>query len=201
MNNIIVSEKPSNVSWDSIHDLLWRAHESNRKRGIIMKYPSLPGEDIRVRVEEGNGKMFVALDGSKVIGSLAFTVKKRNKWYYKDSFAYICFVGIDPNYKGMGIYRQMFLFAEQYIKQVGFKAIVFDTHEDNQRMIKVNSSNGFQKVDYVHHEGHNSIVLIKYYTKAEYSSFSLYCKYLMRVFRAKKRQMKGSLHHLSNNKE
>jgi hypothetical protein len=40
-----------------------------------MAYPSLTGDEIKRRVEN-NGKMFIALDGQNVIGTLALIIKK-----------------------------------------------------------------------------------------------------------------------------
>jgi len=70
-----IIEKPDWVSWDEIHDVLWKAHAQNREKGVIMAYPSLTGDEIKRRVEN-NGKMFIALDGQNVIGTLALIIKK-----------------------------------------------------------------------------------------------------------------------------
>ncbi len=62
-------EKPEWVSWDEIHEVLWKAHEKNREKGIIMASPSLSCEEIKNKI--GNkGKMFLAIVGDKVVGTL-----------------------------------------------------------------------------------------------------------------------------------
>ena len=65
-----VMEKPEWVSWDEIHEVLWKAHEQNRKKGVIMSYPSLSGEEIKNKIGD-KGKLFVAIEDNKVIGTLA----------------------------------------------------------------------------------------------------------------------------------
>lgn len=50
---IEIVEKPEWVSWDDIHDVVWKAHENNRKKGVIMSYPSLPGEKNKGKSRKG----------------------------------------------------------------------------------------------------------------------------------------------------
>ena len=72
---INIIEKPEWVSWDEIHEVLWKAHEKNRENGVFMSYPSLSGDEIKRRVEN-NGKMFIALDGQNVVGTVALIITK-----------------------------------------------------------------------------------------------------------------------------
>ena len=71
---IQVIEKPDWVSWEEIHQVLWKAHEENRRKGMYMAFPALPGEEIRKKIE-GHGKMLVAMDGQKIVGTAAIIVK------------------------------------------------------------------------------------------------------------------------------
>ena len=64
------------MSWDEIHNVLWEAHEDNRSKGVVMDNNSLPGDKIRDRIGK-DGKLFVALDDDKVVGTLA--LKKRQE--------------------------------------------------------------------------------------------------------------------------
>ena len=72
-SGIQIMEKPDWVSWETIHDVLWEAHAENRKNGVFMRYPSLSGEEIKRRIDD-NGKMFVAIEDGKVIGSAALVL-------------------------------------------------------------------------------------------------------------------------------
>ena len=45
--DISIIEKLEWVSWDEIHDVLWKAHERNRANGGLMSYPSLSGEELK----------------------------------------------------------------------------------------------------------------------------------------------------------
>ena len=46
-SSIQIIEKPDWVSWDEIHEVLWKAHENNRENGVFMSYPSLTGDEIK----------------------------------------------------------------------------------------------------------------------------------------------------------
>ena len=111
-----IIEKPEWVSWDEIHDVLWKAHAENREKGMIMTLPSLPGEQIREKIKAGRGKMFVALDDRKVVATAAVMVKNSNLWCGKGEYAYFCFASILPEYRGRGLYKQLYIYRERGYK-------------------------------------------------------------------------------------
>ena len=112
-----IIEKPDWVTWDEIHEVIWKSHEANRQRGINMRFPSLSGEEIKKRVEDGNGKMFIAVDGNKVVGTAAVKRKKANLWCGKGDYAYLCFASVLPEYSGQGIYKQLYIYRERDYKK------------------------------------------------------------------------------------
>ena len=67
---IQIIEKPDWVSWDEIHQVLWKAHEQNRQKGMFMGLPAKSTEELQKCVE-GKGKMFVALDGRRIIKTIS----------------------------------------------------------------------------------------------------------------------------------
>ena len=77
MNNdtrIKIVEKPDWVSWDEIHEVLWKAHEKNRENGVFMSYPSLTGEELK-NMLGNHSKLFIACEDKKVVGTLSLIVK------------------------------------------------------------------------------------------------------------------------------
>lgn len=164
-----VIEKPDWVSWDEIHKVIWKAHEANRKQGIVMLLPSLPGEDIRRCVEDGNGKMFIALDGKIVVGTAAVKRKKANLWCGIGDYAYFCFVSVLPEYRGQGIYKRLYNNIERESINNGLNRISFDTHERNTRIIEINLKLGFEKVSYKRCDGHFNIIFVKWLDNCPYS--------------------------------
>ena len=103
---IIICEKPDSVSWEQISKVLVNAHKPNLEKGIFMRYPFLPPEEIRARIE-GRGVMLVAMDGDKPVGTGAVLFLDKNFWYGSGKFAYCCFASILPEYSGRGLYRRM----------------------------------------------------------------------------------------------
>ena len=71
--SIQIIEKPDWVSWDEIHEVLWESHAENREKDIINSFPSLSGDELRKFVGD-KGKMFVAMDGKKVVGTAAVLI-------------------------------------------------------------------------------------------------------------------------------
>ena len=175
VSNIQLIEKPDWVSWDEIHEVLWKAHAENRKKGINMAFPALPGEKIHENLEKNHGKMFVALDeNNKVIATAAIKVKKANLWCGKGSYAYLCFASILPEYRGHGIYKSLYIYIEREGLKMGLNRILFDTHEHNQRMIDINSQHGFVPVDISVWKDHYNIVMVKWLNGCPYSDW--FCK-------------------------
>lgn len=164
-----IIEKPDWVTWDDIHEVIWESHESNRQKGIRMRFPALPGEEIRKRVE-GNGKMFVALDGKKVVGTAAIIKKKTHLWCGKGEYAYLCFASVLQNYKGQGVYKQLNQYIERESQRIGLKRVLFDTHERNTRIVDINLKHGYKRVSYKRYDDHYSIIFVKWLDGCPFSS-------------------------------
>ena len=179
-------EKPDWVSWDEIHEVLWKAHEKNRENGVIMSYPSLTGEEIKKRIEN-NGKMYVAIDGQNVIGTLALIIKKGNKWYNKGSYGYLCFGAVLPNYSGKGIYRSLYKVAETTAINMGIFVITRDTNEKNARMLKISKQEGYHFVECKAYKDHFNIVRAKWLDGCPYSSWYIKMRFLLSKFKQKTR--------------
>ncbi|MCK8622036.1 GNAT family N-acetyltransferase [Prevotella sp. E13-27] len=181
-----IIEKPEWVSWDEIHEVVWEAHANNREKGIIMSYPSLSGEEIKKRIEN-NGKMYVAIDGQNVIGTLALIIKKGNKWYNKGSYGYLCFGAVLPNYSGKGIYRSLYKVAETTAINMGIFVITRDTNEKNARMLKISKQEGYHFVECKAYKDHFNIVRAKWLDGCPYSSWYIKMRFLLSKFKQKTR--------------
>ena len=165
---IEIVEKPEWVSWDDIHDVVWKAHENNRKKGVIMSYPSLPGEKIKEKVGK-DGKMFIALDGDKLVGTLALIKRYGKKWYCSGDYGYLCFGAVLSEYSGKGIYRSLYQLAETTAKQMGLEILTRNTNEHNVRMLKITKKEGYHFVEYQACKDHYDIVRAKWLNGCPYS--------------------------------
>lgn len=162
MKSFHIIEKPQSISWDTIHETLWNAHAQNRQRGVIMSFPSLSGELLREKVENGNGAIWVAICDDIVVGTAAYTIQKSKYWFHNGQYFYNCLDCVLPKYSGLGIYRSLSSIREEIRKQTGHKLVVLETHERNDNVISLQIKNGFQKVVYKKCSDHNNVVMAKW---------------------------------------
>ncbi len=176
-SKIKILEKPDWVSWDEIHEILVKAHAQNRANGIKMKKPTLPGE--KIAEEIGNeGKMFVAMDGEHVVGTLTLIRKNGKLWYNNGEYGYLCYGAVLPEYGGKGIYRSLYQLAETSAKQSGLKVLTRDTNEKNARMLKISKQEGYHFVAYKACKDHFNIVRAKWLDECPYSSWLIHLRFL-----------------------
>ncbi len=189
-DRIRIVEKPEWVSWDMLHDVLWQAHAENRKKGIVMRYASLTGEEIRQRVE-GKGKMFCAMDGDNVVGTGAIAVRNVRLWFTKghEPFAHMCFASVLPEYTGRGIYRQLISERENYCRAIGLNRLMFDTHERNLHTRKILEKNGFKPVNYRFYTDHYNVEMVKWLDGCPYSNRRLRFEYFKIKLKRKVRRI------------
>ena len=165
--DIQIIEKPSWISWDDIHDVLWKAHEKNRENKVFMSYPSLSGAELEKKVGN-NGKLFVAVDGNKIVGTLALIKRTGRSWYNTGQYGYLCLGAVLPNYSGKGIYRSLYQHAETTAKQMELPVLTRDTNEKNSRMLKITKQEGYHFVEYRVHTDHCSIIRAKWLKECPY---------------------------------
>jgi GNAT superfamily N-acetyltransferase len=167
-SDIKIIEKPNRISWDEIHEVLWESHAGNRQKGIIMAFPSLPGGEIRKKI--GNsGKMFVAMDGEKVVGTYAVIVKSHSKlWFIRCNYGYLCFISILPDYRGNGVYKLLTETCESYASQKGLSVLMFDTNERNLKIQGLKKKEGFMLVSYKACKDHYNVIMAKWFNDCPY---------------------------------
>lgn len=184
--SIRIIEKPDWVSWEDIHKVLWDAHAENRKKGIVMSYPSLAGEEIKKKIGD-NGKMFVAIEGDKVVGTLALINRVEKRWYNSGTCGYLCFGAVLPTYSGKGIYRSLYQLAETTAKQMGLPVLTRDTNEKNARMLKITKQEGYHYVACKAYKDHFNIVRAKWLDKCPFPSWYIKMRFSISKWSTKTR--------------
>lgn len=174
---IQIIEKPEWVPWDEIHKVLVAAHAQNRAKGINMRKPTLPGDEIAKDI--GNrGKMFVAMTEEHVVGTLALVRKNGRSWYHNGEYGYLCYGAVLPEYGGKGIYRSLYGLAETTAKQWGLEVLTRDTNERNSRMLKITKQEGYHFVAYKACSDHFNIVRAKWLVKCPYPSWYIKIRFV-----------------------
>ena len=150
-------------SYDEIHDVIYRAHEQNRKNGIYYRSSLLDGEGIKNKV--GKGATFVAIKDNQVIGTGSVSIRKGKYWYDKGlPVAHFCLDAVLPEYQGKGIMNRLDKQREQFAISSGAKLIRTGTAEKNviqrNRYIKM----GLIPVDFLVTKGNSyfSVMYVKW---------------------------------------
>lgn len=184
MSDIRVIERPEWISWDMIHECLWKSHEVNRKQGINMQTMSLQGEELEKRIQKDAlaWKTFVALDGDKLVGTGSISIKYKKSWYVNGKVAYLLYGAVLPEYSGHGVYKQLVNCRENEGKRSNCVLIYFDTAEQNKRKITMDLKNGYHLVDFFASakSHHYSVVLAKWYGNPSYSDLCIKLRYLIK---------------------
>ncbi len=147
MSDIVIMEKPENVSYETIHQVLYAAHESNRQQGIVVHTALMSAEEIREHIGP-EGKCFVAMDGDKVVGTVSYAVRQRNKWYHKGPVVDRVLAGVLPEYKGRHISTLLFQKVSEEAAANGYYVIESRTAENNVIVQKINLKDGFRYVNF-----------------------------------------------------
>lgn len=183
-SSIIITEKPSSVSWEQISEVLVISHAHNREQGIILPFPHLPPCELQTKIEGHQGRMFVAMDGEKLVGTAALFFINKKLWCGKGKYAYCCLASILPDYAGLGIYRRLEEAEEEYVKSCGCNRMMFDSHEKNTRIFDVSRKNGYKFIEYRVRKDHRSILMVKWLDKCPYPDFVFKCLFpLIKFYR------------------
>lgn len=189
---IKIIEKPDWVSWDDIHEVLWKAHEHNREIGINMAFPALPGEEIK-KIIEDQGKMLVAIYDGKVIGTAAIKIKHANLWCGNGAYGYICFASVLPEFNGKGIYKALDIKREELALSMGLKKMLGDTHEKNVHRLAIAKKAGYNFVDLYVWKDHYNVVMVKWLDGCPYSDWYVKWQFMIRKCYKKLRYKPGMI--------
>lgn len=181
---IVVTERPSEVTWEEISCVLKCAHEENVKNGIVLPYPQLPPSKLEAKTEGGGGKMYVALHEGKVVATGAVKIVDKKFWFGKGKYAY-CFLGsVLPEYAGKKIYHQIVNKQEEFARSEGVNRMMLDTDERNQRMLAISLKNDFRIVEYRIRGKRHSVLLVKWLDGCPHSR--LKCKWIFSLIKGGK---------------
>lgn len=194
MGTIQVLEKPDWITWDIIHEVVYKAHEQNICNGIVMRNPMLSGESIEEKLGK-EGVMLVAMDGSDVVGTAALIPRTGTSWYNKGQYAYLCFGAVLPQYRGTGVYRRLCIERERLALRMGLDRLYIDTHQKNNHTIDINVKCGFKKVAVKLCGNHLNVVLFKWISGCPYSSMFCSLKFFTSFIRINMYRLKKLLIH------
>ena len=146
-NKLLIIEKPETISFDDIHELLWKANTQNRKDGFIMSTSQMSGGQLEKRIG-ADGHCLVALLEGQLVGTLSLRYLNRKTWYAHGRIADYMLAAVLPECQGYHINSALSQKAFKIAKKDGCKAIELDTAENNSHAIAVYKHLGFKLVSY-----------------------------------------------------
>ncbi|MBR6954321.1 MAG: GNAT family N-acetyltransferase [Clostridia bacterium] len=191
MPDIVIMEKPESVSYEEIHEVLYRAHESNRQKGFVVRTALMTGEQLEKHIGP-NGKCFVAMDGDKVVGTVSYRIKKCSLWCVKGPAVDRILVGVLPEYKGMHIATKLFTAVYDAAIAGKYKWIISGTQDQNTLMQEICLKDGFMKVDFSSVKpDHYAVIMVKWLGKCPYTSTMISIMYMAKKAYVKLRYKPG----------
>lgn len=197
INKIQVIEKPDYISWEEIHNVLWLAHEKNREKGMVMRYPSLTGEELEKKIGK-NGQTFVALDGDVVVGTCSYKLVQRNNWYTKGKkTAYFLMTSVLPEYQGSNVYFKLVKYRLKFIEDINIEVAYMDTAENNIIMQKILLKQGYKYVGFgaSSYSNHYYVVMAKWFKECPFSDKYINCRFKISRALTKVQYKPGKIEH------
>ena len=174
MTEIRVIEKPDNVSYDTIRDIIHQAHQEHFEKGIVMKITTLSAEELEERIVKHNGKCYIALENEKVVGTLSYIIKRLNHWYKRGDAVELTMLSILPDYQGKHVFSKLYKKLEEEVRMKQYDTICFDTAVANIHVQLLYTKQGFTYVDFLSFPSrHYSVEMVKWLNGIPFSKY--YC--------------------------
>lgn len=175
MGDIEYLLKPEWISWDSIHECIVKAHETNRNGNLNMQNSTMSVQELENYLS--GAYCFVAIKDNIVIGTNSLKVVKSKHWWANGDVGYECLTAIDPKYRNTGAYFGLRKIRTEFAKKLGVKILQFDTSEDNKNVQLIDLKFGFRYVNYFSSPKtwYYSVVMVKWLDECPYSDW--YCNF------------------------
>lgn len=198
MSDICIIEKPNDISFEVIRNILHRAHSVNIEKGIIMHTTELSANELE-RYIQPDGKCFVAIKDNEIIGTASYRIRERKAWYVQGRFLDEVLVGVVPEHAGEHIYSMLYTAIEASARELGIPLIVFNTAEANKRKQSVCKKKGFQYVSYfvADDNDHYSVVMAKWLDGCPFSKWEMWFRYNRRKYYIRLRYKPGKIERFS----
>ena len=175
MKDVQILIKPNNISYDSICEVIAKAHSTLDKDGVgKLTTTGITTEEIQEKLGN-NGICFVAMDGDKIAGTASVAFVKCNGWFFKGDAATFVLLAVLPEYRRQGIAAKFEETRMNFVKQNGVEVIIGGTNSKNIASINLHTKNGFRLVSFHWNWANNQyIVRMAYWLNGcPYSKF--YC--------------------------
>lgn len=147
MEEIRIMEKPEWVTWDEVQECIYKAQQTNNKKGFDMNFGHRTGKELCEKV--GDGCCFVALnEQNRVVGTVSLKVSDIRFWWHKGKAGFHGYEAVDPKYRGTDVYFDLHAALIAKEKELGLKVLWATTAEKNNVVIKSAVRKGWKQVQY-----------------------------------------------------
>lgn len=181
--SIIIKEKDLSISWEQIRELIFIAHNDNRKKGLDIRNAHLSSEELQQSLGK-DGVCFIASEGDKLVGTCSIAFKKENFWFHNGEYAYLTLDAVHPDYRGRGIFQQLEKQRMQMILARNIPVAVMYIAQKNKKRRNIAKKTGFQEVEikYNPYNSHNFIIYCKWMHERKTPYFSIKIRYILSRF-------------------
>ena len=167
-----IIEKPDWVSWDVIRDIVYKAHESNRNKGVDIRNAHLSSEQLKESLG-ADGVCFVALDGDKVVATSSVAFHSLNTWFARGQKAgYGTLFAVLPEYTGLHLFSKLEHMLLEYAQKKGCVGFYIKTAERNTKMRNIAKNKGYFEVSIgrTSFNPHNYVTIYKWLGRRPFSA-------------------------------
>ena len=186
MDGIVIMEKPSWITYDDIHELLYVSHASNReKAGFHVLTSDMNGEQLEKRIGT-DGKTFVALDGKRLVGTASYRLIDRRFWCIKARFAERTLIAVHPDYRGRHLSSLLLEPILNDVKAKGYKYLLTETAEANTIVRKMCTKEGGRHIDFkAPHSDHYNVEIVQWLDGCPYPKWYTDLGFYYRMLKVK----------------
>ena len=124
MDGLQIIEKPEEINYDRLYELIYRAHENTRKLGIKINTKISNGDQLRESIELQNMTVYVAMLDGKLAGTISSKIEiGRHRLVKGHTVSYAAYLAVLPEFKGYGIGKALCEKAEEYANDHGADAV------------------------------------------------------------------------------
>ena len=181
MSAIQYIRKPEEITYDEIFDLVYAAHDGNRKQGLVINPGMRSGADFEKHLGDRSLCM-VAMDGDRMVGTMSVRIEQGTRRLTKNMLTgYMMNLAVNEEYRGRGIGSELMNRLCDYAAGEGAKAAVFYVVARN-KAVKLYKELGFIEADFLARRTlkQNSIYMLKWLGKPGYPDWAVKLYYTVR---------------------
>ena len=193
-SKIEILPKPDYVSYENLQSLLNKAHECNKKKGLVYATACQSVEKLKEKI--GDGVCLVALCDGKLAGTATITFRNLHYWYHNGPVATLKLLGVAPEYKGMHLGSLLLKKRIEIARNRGINVIVTDSAEQNIIVRNSCLKRNFRKVDYCVYPGNNfyTVGYAKWIGRCPHSKFSCWLHFNLKKLYIRLKYKPGKIH-------